>query len=134
MEPLQATQALRTGFGLQSLAITRHEFEDGRIGAGHARVIADTTRHLNPDQRDRAERLLVEAAKQQDPVALGRTARRLLAEFDHEAATAAEDRRHARRYARIAPTEDGMVSLHANLAGLDAEVALTAIDAFRTPD
>lgn len=88
--PSQAAQTLRTGRDLERLAATVGPLPTATSAQARP-VIADVTRHLTGDQRDRAERILVEAARGQDPVASGRIARRLLADLDHEAAVAADE-------------------------------------------
>ncbi len=112
----------------------RDAFDQGRLSPRHAKLLADTLRHLLGAERDRAEAVLLEAARREDPVTFGRTCRRLLAELDHEAAMVDEDRRRGRRNARMAQTDDGMLALSAQLAGTDAETVATAIQAFRRPD
>jgi hypothetical protein len=106
-------------------------------------------RHLRPDQiavigrtldqvplehQDRVQATLIAAAATQHAPELARTGRRLLAELDAAAANRAEERRHARRTASVCQSEDGMLALTAQLAGLDAETTRTAIAAFTTPD
>lgn len=134
LRPSQARQTSETGRRLQELPGVRHAFEDGRLSEDHARVITDTLQHMAGDARDDTAASLVDAAQRQDPTSLGRTARKLLADHDMEAADRAEARRHGRRFARVTQTPDGMVAISAQLAGIDGEVALTAIHAFRVPD
>lgn len=134
MSPSQAKQTSQTGRRLEGLPPVRRAFEDGELSQDHARVITDTLQHLVGSARDEAASTLVDAARDQDPVTLGRTARRLLAEQDEHEAVHAEQRRHARRFARVTQTPDGLVAIAAQLAGIDGEAAMTAIHAFRTPD
>lgn len=94
------------------------------------RIVAD----VPPEHADRVEAELVAAAATQHATELGRTARRLLAELDAEAANEAEERRHRRRRVSMVQTPDGMTCLSGQLAGLDAEVLRTAVAAFSTPD
>jgi hypothetical protein len=107
----------------------------GELSTDHARVLADTMRWIEgEDARREVEAYLLGAAKDQDAVTFGRTARRLLAEREPRSAQDAEDRRHQRRYLRIAQTPDGMTALHGQLAGIDAELLHTALHAFQGPD
>lgn len=132
--PSKAARTLRTGRKLRLAPATHAAFDAGRIDSDQARVIAETLQHLTGDLHDQVEVRLLDAAQDQHAVALGKTARRLLAEVDPQAALEDHDRRHARRWARITTTEAGMVAVHGELAGIDGEVAITAIDAFRVPD
>ena len=132
-----ARRATRLGRELSSAGAsrgTREAFREGRLPPRHAKLLADTVRHLVGAERDWAEAVLLEAARREDAVTFGRTCRRLLAELDHEAAMAAEDRRHGRRSARMSQTDDGMLAISAHLSGADAETVATAIHAFRRPD
>lgn len=100
----------------------------------HARHLERTLRHLVGQQRRDAEARLLAVAQQQDAVAFGRSCRRLLAELDQAAAVADEQRRHARRSAKLHRTEDAMTALYGQWTGIDAETVVTAIHAFRRPD
>ena len=134
LRPSQAKQTSETGRRLQALPDVQHAFEDGQLSEDHARVITDTLQDMIGPARDEAAATLVDAARDTDPTTLGRTARKLLADHDSQAAGQAEARRHRRRYARATQTPDGMVAISAQLSGIDGEVAMTAIHAFRTPD
>lgn len=133
-KPSKAARALRTGRRLEGTPRTQAAFDAGRVDADQARVITDTLLHLCGEVRDEVERRLLDAAATEHAVELGKTARRLLAQVDPAAALDDADRRHARRWARVAPTDTGMLAVHGELAGIDAEVAATAIEAFRAPD
>ena len=135
--PSDANRATRIGGELTAAGSSkdvRERFADGRLSPRHAKLLADTLRHLTGQERDWAETVLLEAAGREDAVTFGRTCRRLLAQLDHDAAMGDEQRRHARRSARMSQTDDGMLATHALLAGLDAETYATAVDAFRRPD
>ncbi len=106
----------------------------GQLRPEQSTLIGKVLRDVPAEHVATVEAHLLEAAGDQDAVELGRTARRLLAQLDQDAAVAAENRRHARRRAAVRQESDGTVELHASLSGLDAEVMCTAIDAFRTPD
>jgi hypothetical protein len=134
LPPSEAKKLGRTSDQLRGAPQTSAAFERGELGPDHAAVITETLRDLHGPVRDQLEAELTELASRTHPVALGRAARRRLAELDQDAAVKGEDRRHARRYARITPTADGMVAIHALLAGVPAEAAMTALHAFTAPD
>jgi hypothetical protein len=134
LPPGEAKSVGRTGRRLKDAPETAAAFADGRMGAEHAKVITDALRGLDPAQRQQLESELTRLAATMDPVALGRIARRRVAELDQDAAVADEARRHARRFARIAQGPDGSVHLSARLSGVPAEAAMTALHAFTRPD
>jgi hypothetical protein len=133
LAPSEAKQVAETGRRLErASAPTQRAFDAGRLRPEHARIVADTIRWV--DDPEQLEQRLLAAAGEHDPVSFGRLARRYLAEHDQNAAVAAAQRRHQRRYARTAQTPDGMVTLSANVAGVDGELVQTAIHAFRRRD
>jgi hypothetical protein len=134
LTPSEAKRSGQTGRQVSDDPEVEHAYAEGLVREEHVRVITETLRTLVGDQRADVRTHLLAAAPSCTPVALGRLARRLLAKADQEAAQAADDRRYARRYARVTQTPDGMLALNALLSGLDMEVAQTAVDAFRTPD
>jgi hypothetical protein len=135
--PSDARRATRIGDELTGAGTSkeaRERFADGRLSSRHAKLLADTLKHLVGEERDRAEAALLEAAGREDATTFGDTCRRLLAQLDHDAAMGEEQRRHARRSARMAKTDDGMLAVSGQFSGLDAETVATAIHAFRRPD
>lgn len=135
LSPSQVKRDGETGRQLADRPRQRQAAREGQLPADHARVLADTLRHLDPGpDRDRAEATLLDAARTQDAVTFGRTARRLLAEADHAAAQQAQRRRNARRSLKVAQTTDGMTAIHGQGSGLGAETIATALHAFRRPD
>jgi hypothetical protein len=133
--PGQAKQATQDAKKLDSLPAAGAAADAGELSARHARLVADTLAHLLPgEERDRLEAELVDAARTQDLVEFGRTCRRRLAEVDHDAAMADQNRRHARRRAALTHTDDGLTRLWGDWAGLDGETVATAVHAFRRPD
>ena len=106
----------------------------GQLRPEQTVAIGRALRDVPTDHVDTVRDELVAAADTEDAVALGRRARRRLAQLDQAAALVAEQRRHGRRRATVTQTTDGMTALHAEVSGLDAETVWTAIDAFRTPD
>jgi hypothetical protein len=134
LPPGEAKAVGRTGQGLKDAPETAAAFADGRLGAEHAKVITNALRDLDPAQRQQLESELTRLAATMDPVALGRIARRRIAELDQGAAVADEARRHARRFTRISQNPDGSVYLSARLTGVPGEAAMTALHAFTRPD
>lgn len=132
--PSKTKQAVRTARQLGTSGPTRDAYRAGELTGDHARVLADTLRHLDRNDRDEVEPGLVEAARTQDAVAFGRTCRARLADLDAAAAEQAAARRHQRRYGRTSQDPDGILRLSAGFAGLDAEFVATAIEAYRTTD
>jgi hypothetical protein len=130
----EAKKLGETGRRLREAPEAKRSMQQGKLRPEHASVITDTLRYLDGDTRRQVEERLVEAAGTMDPVKLGRLGRQLLAEADQEAAMLAEQRRHARRTGKVTQTADGRTAVHAQLAGLDGELAHTCIEAFRRPD
>ena len=130
----QAKRAVQLGDGFDSPEADE-AFDEGRLPARHAALLADTLRWIeDPDVRVVARERLLAAAGDQDAVSFGRTCRGVLAELDHDGAAEAARRRRARQSARIWQTEDGMQALSGQWSGLDGETIATAIHAFRRPD
>lgn len=132
--PSRSKAATEVGRKLTEIPELGEALDTGLIPPRNAKLMTDTLSALFGDERDLAEATLLEAARHEHPVRFGRTCRRVLAELDHDAATTAEKRRHARRKASVTRTDDGMLRLSAELTGLDAEVVETAIHAFRVYD
>jgi hypothetical protein len=134
LSPSEAKNLGETGRRLKEAPQAQRSMEQGRLRPEHATVITGILRHLDGEARDRVEERLVEAARTLDPVRLGQLGRQLLAEADQEAAMHAEQRRHARRSAKVTLTADGFTAIYAQLSGLDGELAHTVFEAFRRPD
>jgi hypothetical protein len=134
LPPGEAKSIGRTGRQLKDTPETAAAFADGRLGPEHAKVITDAIRDLDPVHREQLESELTALATTMDPVALGRIARRRVAELDQDAAVADEERRHARRFARVSQDADGSVHVSARLMGIPGEAAMTALHAFTRPD
>ena len=129
-----AKRATHVGDLLGDDDVTQAAFDQGALPPRHAQLLADTLRHLDADQRAQAKPTLLAAAAEQDATTFGRSCRRLLATLDADAAMRGEQRRHQRRRAAVAPTDDGMLAVTGQWAGVDAETVATAIDAYRRPD
>lgn len=129
--PTRSKEATQVGRRLTETPELGEAFDAGHIPPRNAKLMTDTLASLCGSQREEAEAILLAAAREEHPVRFGRTCRRVLAELDHDAAVTAEKRRHARRRASVTRTDDGMLRISAELTGIDAEVAETAIHAFR---
>ncbi len=134
LPPGEAKRTVKAGRKANAPGPVGDGFRDGRLSEAHLSVIADIGRGLPPDVRHRLEAELTDAAQRLDPVALGRLARRRLAELDPEDARRSEQRRHARRRLSMATTDDGGVRISGQLYGLQAEKAMTAFHAFHSHD
>jgi hypothetical protein len=134
LSPSEAKRSSAAGRQLEARPELASAVDDGRVRPEQAQVIGRCLDGLGSEDHDEAFALLAGAAAQQDPIELGRTARRLAAELAPDAAVQDERRRHARRRLTLRRTADGMLDVHGQLTGLAAEAIQTAIDAFRTPD
>ncbi|WP_052666280.1 HNH endonuclease signature motif containing protein [Nitriliruptor alkaliphilus] len=130
-----ATTGAPTGSGPDANAIGAGEGAGGRgLRPEQIAVIGRILAEVPLEHAGRVEAELLAAAEHQHAPELGRTARRLLARLDADAANAAEERRHRRRRCSIVQTADGMTRISGEFAGLDAEVVNAAPAAFTTPD
>ena len=134
LTPSQVKTASRIGRRLSDIPGLEDAMTAGRVSLSQARVLDKTLAGLDLRDRETLARELVPLAAGMDDTAFGRECRRRLATLDVQAAEAAEDRRHARRRGAVTQTPDGMTAVSAEFAGLDAEIAHTAIHAFRRPD
>jgi hypothetical protein len=134
LSPSEAKRSSAAGRQLEARPELASAVDDGRVRPEQAQVIGRCLDGIGAEDHDEAFALLAGAAAQQDPIELGRTARRLAAEMAPDAAVQDERRRHARRRLTLRRTADGMLDVHGQLTGLAAEAVQTAIDAFRTPD
>jgi hypothetical protein len=132
--PQQMAGARRDGGRMAQLPRGSSAAERGELSTGHLRVLADVLDTLPSDARDGFEAEMVAVAKDVDAREFGRRCRRRLAEVDHDAAMAHLERQHTHRRAAAFQGEDGMVVVSGRWAGLDGEVVLTAVDAFRRAD
>ena len=134
LTPSQVKTASRIGRRLADISGLEQAMTAGRVSLSQARVLDKTLAGLDLTDRNALAAQLVPLAASMDDTSFGRECRRRLAKLDVEAAEAAEDRRHARRRGAITQTPDGMTVITGEFAGLDAEIAHTAIHAFRRPD
>ena len=129
-----AKRATNVGDALGDDDETQAAFDEGSLPPRHAQLLAETLKELDGDQREEARRTLLAAAAVEDAKTFGRTCRRVLATYDAAAAMRGENRRYQRRRASVSGTDDGMLAVHGQWSGVDAEVVATAIEAFRRPD
>ena len=126
-----------TGRRLARAPRTEAAFSRGELTDGQAGVITDALgglAHLTPERRGQVEADLLAFAAEADAVALGRHARRLVAETDLARAEQLAEHRRIRRSARVAQTPDGGVAFSGVLYGVAGERLMTAVEAFRRPD
>jgi hypothetical protein len=108
LSPSEAAGYVKTARALADLDTAAAACADGRIGLGHASVVARTVADLpaDPGLRVAAERDLVEHAQVFDPVQLTRIGRRLVAAVDADAVEAGEADALARAEERAARAMD----------------------------
>jgi hypothetical protein len=135
LSPGDARRATSSGRTLSGDPQLAEAVDDGRLRPDHVEVIAGATRQLAPELAGQVRSTLTAAAGRQDPVELGKTARRLVARLAPDTAEAEQRRAFARRTARTALQPDGTLLVHARVvAGVDAETAQRWIDKYRVPD
>jgi hypothetical protein len=132
--PSQAKAAHRTGKQAQAAPEAGRALDEGRLSEGHARSLFELLSQLEGDERREVEAELTAVAQEQTAVEFSRTCRRRLAQLDHAAAVRTEERRRERRRGRMAETEDGMLALSVQVAGVDKALVGRAVEAFRRPD
>lgn len=133
LSPSQVKQAGEVGRRLAEAPAAQQAMMAGALPAEHARVLAETLQQVSGEVRPQVEAQLLDAARFEDARQFGRRCRRLLAQVDAQAAQDAQDRRNARRGLRVAETPDGMLAVHGQGSGWDAEVVATALHAFARP-
>lgn len=106
----------------------------GRPGLsyGHVAVIARMADDVGPDDAAAAEPILLEAARQVDPDALRKLARRLRHCVDPDGAQADANKAHTRRRLHVSETMDGLVVLDGLLDPESGAVLRTALNAAMT--
>ena len=107
----------------------------GRIRPEQAQLIADAARQLKDHPEcDTLLAELLEAAQTEDAVALGRRARRRIAELDPQEPDKQAERNRETRRASFRQDPDGSVRFSGQAWGVEAERLLTGIRAFTRPD
>lgn len=134
MTPSEAKRSAEAGRHAGRHEATGRAFDGGDIGPTHVRLIGEALERLPDAERASAELELLELARVQDAVAFGRHVRDLLARRAPAAAHRDERRRHRERHFRMSDTADGGVAFSGLAYGVAAELARTALDAFRRPD
>lgn len=143
LTPSEASTYVKVARGLDGLEATATACAGGRIGVGHASVIARTVADLPADARLRAgaERDLVQHAQTFDPVQLARIGRRLLAGVDPDAAdarlgdalTRAETRAARAMDLTLTPDGEGGAWLRGRLDPDGTAVLRAALDPLAAP-
>ena len=134
MSPSEAKRAAEAGSHAAANPATGRAFKAGDVGPAQVRLLGDALERLPAERRAEAEKVLLEAARILDPVAFGRKVRRYLAEHAPAQLHRQEQGNHRHRRFRMADTEDGGVAFSGLAYGAAAELARTALDAFRRPD
>ncbi len=134
MTPSEAKRTAEAGKHAGRLPATGRAFDGGDIGPTHVRLIGEALEQLPTDLRADAERELLELARTADAIAFGRAVRELLARQAPVAAHQQERRRDRDRRFRMTDTADGGVAFSGLAFGAAAELARTAVQAFRRPD
>lgn len=138
--PSEAAKVQRLGRSLVDAPDVAEALESGAIGEDQARSIVQSIGALDRGGADGPTvarvrgALLVDASDGVDAVELGRRGRRELASVTPDRAEIEAVRRHAHRSASAWQDADGYTHLRGRFSGIDAEVVLSAIDAFRTTD
>ena len=134
MTPSEAKRSAEAGRHAGRHPATGRAFDGGDIGATHVQLIGEALERLPEGDRGGAEQELLELAHSHDAIAFGRAVRDLLARRAPAAAHRDEHRRHRDRHFRMTDTADGGVAFSGLAYGIAAELARTALDAFRRPD
>ena len=114
---------------LDDLPDTFQALEQGRIDEIRARVIAETTRTLDPQLRVRAERLILDRAKRGlTPGDLGRLAAKIVADLDPDAAATRAEQARSRRGTSVRNLGDDLARFTADVAAEDAALAEALLD------
>lgn len=132
----ESKRAGKVGRALQERVdpAVREAYEQGRISERNATILVETIATLDTLEAAEASLSLLDAAIDQEPRTFSRTCRQRLVELDAAAAEQAEQRRRARRTAKLWQRDDGFQALSFAAAGLDGEIVATAVHAFRRPD
>jgi hypothetical protein len=135
MSPTQVKTARQVGNRIAASPVLADALDSGAITQTHARILERTLKTLTGTERETLQTELVAAASTGMSVQdFGRLATRRLARLDRHAAEEAELRRNSRRRAGLVQTDDGLTALHGQWSGLQAEIAQTAVHAFRRHD
>lgn len=134
MTPSEAKRSAEAGTHAAANPETGDAFDAGDIGPSHVRLIGDALRKLPAGRREEAERVLLELARTSDPIAFGRQVRQYLATHAPEELHRQEHGKHRERRFRMTDTDDGGVAFSGLAYGTAAELARTALGAFRRPD
>ena len=108
-------------------------FEDGEIGYGHVRHLAQATGDVDPSLVVEAEPILVDAARTLDPRGLTKVIAHWRHAVDPEAFVTAEVDAHELRRFDISETFQGMTVFDGQAFGIDGALVRTAIDAYDRP-
>ncbi len=114
---------------VDELPDTFQALEDGRIEEIRARVIAETTHHIDPHLRGRAEQLILDRARPgMSPGDLRRLASKVVADLDPDAAGKRAEQARARRGTDVRNLDDDLARFTADLAVEDAALTEALLD------
>ncbi|MCC5949172.1 MAG: DUF222 domain-containing protein [Nitriliruptoraceae bacterium] len=133
LSPAEAKRTAKTAKDLQERRQVRDACQRGEVGQAHAAVVTRMIREVEPPFRDALEAELLQAATRMDVVALGRLARRRVADLAPKQAEKAARHRHLRRRASMRQDEHGDVHFSGSCSGVAAETLITAWRAFTAP-
>lgn len=127
--PGAARDRVDTAIRVQEKPAVAAVFAEGAISYQHAKVITDALEPLPPEIQADAEPVLLEAARQYDPMRLAQIARRLRHIVDPDGQASIDERHRESRWLDISTTFEGLGVLRGVLDAESAEVLRTAIDA-----
>jgi len=123
-----ARELVKTARCLEAMPATRAAFESGAVSSGAVRALI-AARDAEPEAFDRAEAVLLNAARQHSVRDLGRVTAYWRQAVQREGAVDGEERLFARRYLHASAMAFGVVRIDGELDPEAGEALLTAIRA-----
>jgi hypothetical protein len=115
------------------LPATKEAFADGEISYKHAAMIARTAEKLGDKMDAQAESILVNAAKELDPLRLRRLTLQLRHQLDADTVLEDANEAHASRFLSLSQTLDGVFYLNGRLGPEGGATLQTALNALSGP-
>ena len=128
-----ASDQLEVARQLGSLPETKEAFAEGEISYTHTAMIARTAEKLGDKLDANAESILVNAAKELDPLRLRRLILVLRHQLDADAVLEVANEAHERRFLSLSQTLDGVFYLNGRLDPEDGATLQTALNALSGP-
>ena len=128
-----AAERMEVAHKLNDLPRTEEALARGEIGYQHAVIMARTAQNLGAAQVRKAEAMLLKAAETMDPGQFVGVAKNFEHEVDAQAALAAANRAHERRYLRIGQPVDGLVRIDGLLDAEGGAIVRTALERYAKP-